>query len=221
MILWDDSDGEETRNQPLLESSPVERVGSAAIQVQRFNAGRTSVAEHCIQTGEIPRIWLALYRLPHAYRETVKTKLEHMERDGVIERSSNEWAAPIVLVRKKDGSLRMCVDYRRLNAVAKADAYPMPRVHDLVDKLGEVSTLDLARRYWQVLMKKDFGLHGAPATFQCMMDKLLAGDSEYAAAYLDDIVIHSRSWDDHLRHLRMIFQRLQQSRSSPESANLL
>ena len=119
-----------------------------------------------------------------------------MERDGIIEPSSSEWAFPIVLVKKKDGTLRMCVDYRRLNAVAQADAYPMPRVDDLIDSLGKaryITTLDLARGYWQVPVEKEsrsrtafttpfglfqfkvmpFGLHGAPATFQRMMDEIL------------------------------------------------
>ena len=73
-----------------------------------------------------------------------------MEQDDVIERSESEWALPIVLVPKKDGSLRMCVDYRRLNSVAEADAYPMPRVDDLIDSLGKakyITTLDLACGY--------------------------------------------------------------------------
>ena len=76
-----------------------------------------------------------------------------MEQDDVIERSESEWALPIVLVPKKDGSLRMCVDYRRLNSVAEADAYPMPRVDGLIDSLGKakyITTLDLACGYWQV-----------------------------------------------------------------------
>lgn len=157
-----------------------------------------------------------------------------MERDGIIERSSSEWAFPIVLVKKKDGSLRMCVDYRRLNAVADADAYPMPRVEDMIDALGKakyITTLDLARGYWQVPVQKEsrsrtafatpfgvlqfrvmpFGLHGAPATFQCMMDLLLTGCTDYAAAYLDDVVIHSTNWEDHVRHLRSVLQKLKQA----------
>ena len=129
-----------------------------------------------------------------------------MEREGIIERSSSEWAFPIVLV-KKDGSLRMCVDYRRLNAISDADAYPMPCVDDMIDALGKakyITTLDLARGYWQVPVQEEsrpqtafttpyglfqfrvmpFGLHGAPATFQRMMDQLLVGCTNYAAAYL-------------------------------------
>ena len=144
--------------------------------------------------------------------------------DGIIESSTSEWAFPIVLVKKKDGSLRMCVDYRRLNAVANADAYPMPCVDDMIDSLGKakyILTLDLARGYWQVPVAEEsqsrtafttpygifqfrvmpFGLHGAPATFQRMLDQLLADCSGYAAAYLDDVVIYSASWEEHISHL--------------------
>ena len=80
-----------------------------------------------------------------------------MEKEGIIERSSSELAAPIVLVKKKDGTLRMCVDYRRLNFLSRVDAYPM-RVDDLIDRLGDakfVSTLVLSRGYWQVPVSED------------------------------------------------------------------
>ena len=71
-----------------------------------------------------------------------------MEKEGIIERSYSEWAAPVVLVKKKDSTLRMCVDYRRLNGMSEMDAYPMPRIDDLIDRLGEarfITTLDLSR----------------------------------------------------------------------------
>lgn len=84
----------------------------------------------------------------------VKSEQDEMEREGITERSSSEWAFPIDLV-KKDGSLRMCIDYRRLNAITDADAYPMPHVDDMIDDLGKSKyiTLDLARSYWQVLVR--------------------------------------------------------------------
>ena len=76
-----------------------------------------------------------------------------MLKHGVIERSCSDWASPLVTVRKKDGSLRLCVDYRRLNGLSRADAYPIPRVDDLIDRVGQarfISTLDLTKGYWQV-----------------------------------------------------------------------
>ena len=126
------------------------------------------------------------------------------------------------------------MDYRRLNAIADADAYPMPRVDDMIDALGKskyITNLDLARGYWQVPMQKEsrpltafttpfglfqfrvmpFGLHGAPATFQRMMDNLLGDCTAYAAAYLDDVVIHSTTWEEHIRHLTDVLQRLKEA----------
>ena len=123
------------------------------------------------------------------------------------------------------------MDYWRLNAISHADAYPMPRVDDMIDALGKakcITTLDLARGYWQVPMQEEsrpltafatpyglfqfrvmpFGLHGAPATFQRMMDRLLAECTCYAAAYLNDMVIYSTDWQEHIRHITDVLQRL-------------
>ena len=193
--------------------------------------GRTALTKHTIITKDATPVKLPSYRLPHAYRDTVRSELKEMMNSGIIEDSNSDWASPIVLVKKKDGSLRLCVDYRRLNAVTRADAYPMPRVDDLIDQLGKarfISTLDLTKGYWQVPMSEEsrsktaftapfelfqftvmpFGLCGAPATFQRMMDQLLRGTEEYAMAYLDDLVIYSCSWENHLQHLRSILDKL-------------
>ena len=102
----------------------------------RNSPGRTTLAEHAINVGTARPVRLPPYRLPHAYRELVKAELLDMEQSGVIEPSSSEWSAPLVLVKKKDGSLRFCVDYQRLNSIAQYDAYPMPRVDELIDRLG-------------------------------------------------------------------------------------
>ena len=138
-------------------------------------------------------------------------------------------ASPMVIVKKKDGGVRLCVDYRRLNAITKFDAYPMPRIEELLDKIGTaryISTMDLAKGYWQVPMSDEdrektafsspnglfhfinmpFGLSGAPATFQRMMDSILRGTDDYAGVYLDDIVIYSSDWKTHLNHLEKVFQ---------------
>ena len=120
--------------------------------VLRGKPGQTHVAEHSINTEARP-IRQAPYRIPQAYREEVLKELKEMEESGVIEPSRSEWASPIVVAKKKDGSLRLCVDFRKLNAATPMDAYPMPRTDELLDKLGGskfISTLDLARGYWQV-----------------------------------------------------------------------
>ena len=154
-----------------------------------------------------------------------------MEENGVIEPSLSDWAASIVLVKKKDGTIRLCVGYRKLNSLSRADVYPMPRIDELIDRLGKakfVTTLDLTRRYWQVPVAESarektafvtpfgllqfwmipFGLQGEPATFQRMMDKLIQGMEGYTAAYLDDLVIFSDSWERHLQHIREVFDQL-------------
>ena len=124
--------------------------------------------------------------------------------------------------------------YRRLNAVSQTDAYPMPRVDDLIDRLGGacfITTLDLSRGYWQVPVREEdrtktafttphglfqfrvmpFGLQGAPATFQRRMDSLLRGLEAHTAAYLDDIVIYSSTWEGHLQHIRNTLARLREA----------
>jgi len=102
-------------------------------QVFQNQPGHTLLAEHKVDMG-VPRpVQLPPYRLPQAYRSEVEQELQEMSQD-IIEVSHSEWAAPIVLVKKKDGSLRLCVDYHRLNCVLITDAYPMPRIEDMIDQ---------------------------------------------------------------------------------------
>ena len=118
------------------------------------------MAEHVIDTGDSRPILLHPYRVPHAYRDEVEGQVTEMLEEGVIEPSTSDWAAPIVLVQKKDGILRFCMDHRKLNGQSKVDPYPMPRVDELIDKLGHakfLTTLDLARGYWQVLWQPAAG----------------------------------------------------------------
>ena len=160
-------------------------------------------------------------------------EIEKMKATKVIVPSSSQLSSPIVPVRKKDGSLRICIDYRKLNAVSCSDAYPIPRIDDLIDLLGTatyISTLDLAKGYWQVPLSPDaaaktafpspiglfeftvmpFGLQGAPATFQRLMDSVLA-DLSFCAAYLDDVIIFSKSWMEHVVHLERVIERLEKA----------
>ena len=193
--------------------------------------GCTQLAMHYINSESAQPVKLPPYRIPHAYREAVSKELKEMLEAGIIEKSRSEWASPIVVVPKKSGEIRLCVDYRRLNSVTRGDAYPMPRIDDLIDSIGGakfITTIDLNRGYWQVPVAEQdrsktafttpqglfqftvmpFGLSGAPATFQRMLDTLIDGLESFTAAYLDDLVIYSETWEDHLEHIQQVFQRL-------------
>ncbi|KAL5516188.1 hypothetical protein EMCRGX_G001465 [Ephydatia muelleri] len=172
--------------------------------------GWTSLAEHPIECGSARPIRLAPYRIPHAYRKAVQQEISEMLEEGVIEPSASEWCSPMVIVQKKDKALRICVDYRKLNSVSQVDAYPMPRIDDILDHLGKsqyISTMDLTRGYWQFKMMP-FGLQGAPATFQRLMDQVIQGMDSFASAYLDELIIFSSSWEDHMRHLHCVLEQL-------------
>ncbi|CAM4580205.1 unnamed protein product [Lepidochelys kempii] len=143
-------------------------------------------------------------------------------------------ASPVVLVSKPNGEICFCVDYRKLNAVPRPDNYPMPRTDELLEKLGQaqfISTLDLTKGYWQVPLDEStkerlaftthvglyefnvlpFGLRNASATFQKLVDSLLAGLGDSAVAYLDDVAILSDSWAEHLEHLQKVFERIREA----------
>jgi hypothetical protein len=163
---------------------------------------------------------------------------ENMREMGISRPSTSPWAARSLIVRKKDGSDRYCVDYRALNAQTISDTYPLPRIDSALDAFaGSIifSTLDLCAGYWQVrIAEKDkyktafltpagldefnvmpFGLMNAPATFQRMMDVVLSGLSwKSALVYLDDIIVFSRSFEDHLKHLEEVFTRLKNANLS-------
>ncbi len=210
-------------------------------EVFRETPGRTSLVEHDIVLceGAIPR--RRSYRVPERLLTSLKEELDQMLTMNIIEPSRSDWCSPVVLVPKKDGSLRFCVDFRYLNSVSRFDSYPTPRIDELVDRLGKakwITTIDLCKGYWQVplsVQSKEltafrtpwglfqfsvmpFGLHGAPATFQRLMDWVLSGLGDYVAAYLDDIIIYSSSWEQHLQHLKNVLQRIQEAGLSINSS---
>ena len=161
--------------------------------------------------------------------------MDDMLNQDVIEPAHGPWSSPIVLVKKKDGSSRFCIDFRRLNSVTRKDAHPLPRIDDTLDALAGAqwfSTIDLASGYWQVEMEDrdrektafvtpfglyqfkvmPFGLCNAPSTFQRLMELVLAGlHWSTCLVYLDDIIIFSHTMEDHFQKLEAVFQRLQQA----------
>ncbi|KAL6471884.1 hypothetical protein MHYP_G00205340 [Metynnis hypsauchen] len=197
--------------------------------------GRTHLSSHSINTGNAPPIKQAPRRVPIHLQGEMQQEVQDMLNHGIIRPSHSPWAAPVVLVRKKDGSLRFCVDYRKLNEVTVKDAYPLPRIDDALDSLAAArwfSTLDLASGYWQVEINTEdkektafvtrtglyefdvlpFSLCNAPSTFQHLMELVLA-DLQWTSCliYLDDIIVFGRTFEEHLSQLQMVLRKLKEA----------
>ena len=193
--------------------------------------GQTTLIEHNITLqADAKPFHCSPYRLSPDKTEFVKQELVDLKRLGIITDAPPEspWAAPIVVVRKADGGWRLCTDFRRLNQVTVPDPYPLPRIEDLLDRLGKAKYLtkvDMSKGYHQVPLAREaipltgfvtpfghfcwrympFGLRNAPATFSRLVSKLLHGCETFCVAYLDDLLIFSETWEDHVKHLEMIF----------------
>ncbi|KAL2102866.1 hypothetical protein ACEWY4_002034 [Coilia grayii] len=195
--------------------------------------GKTSAVLHQIHTGNAPPVRERYRPVPPTLYPELRTLIQGMLDGGVITESASPWAAPVVLVRKKDGGLRFCVDYRKLNSVTHKDAYPLPRIEESLTGLRKAawySTLDLASGYWQVEVhphdkektafttpmglyqfeRMPFGLCNGPATFQRLMQRCLGGQVNEFLIYLDDVIVYSADYDSHLLHLEQVFDRLHQ-----------
>ena len=198
--------------------------------------GNTPLLEYAIETHGPPLRQPYRRQNPAVRREEI-TQVQQMLSSNVIRPSNSPWASPVVMVRKKDSSLRFCVDFRQLNAATVKDAHPLPRIDDLLDALHGAkwfSTLDLKSRYWQVpITEQDkdktafrtssgqlfefnqvpFGLCNVPATFSHLMDRVLAGlHWETCLFYLDDMIVFSSTWEEHLARLREVFERLRHAK---------
>ncbi|GFT59842.1 retrovirus-related Pol polyprotein from transposon 412 [Trichonephila clavipes] len=161
--------------------------------------GHTTVTQHRIDTADHPPIKQHPRRLPFAKQEEVGTLLREMQENDIIEPSSSPWASPIVLVRKKDGSTRFCVDYRKLNDVTKKDSYPLPRIDDTLDTLSGhkwFSTLDLKSGYWQV------EIHPEDREKQHSLSAKDYGSSKSC---------RGRTFEEHLQNIRKVLSKLSEA----------
>ena len=194
--------------------------------------GRTSVLQHEIHTSDTPPVRIPPRRIPSALIPELNSMIENMLKKNIIQPSSSPWSSPVVLVKKKNGDLRLCVDYRKLNEVTRRDAFPLPRIDDLFDALAGArffSTLDLASGYWQVEVKQEdrpktafsvpsglyefqtmpFGLVNAPATFQRLMQKVLQDlVPDVCLVYLDDVIVLGKTIEEHLSNLEKVLTRI-------------
>jgi hypothetical protein len=208
--------------------------------------GVTDLVEHRIHTGNAIPVRQRARRLPLNQREEERVLIEKMLKQGIVTESHSPWASPVVLVRKKDGTLRYCVDYRLVNACSAKDAYPLPRIDDSLDQLSGAkwfSTLDLQSGYWQVKMAPEdqektafitgqglyefkvmpFGLANAPATFERLMERILKGIQwNICLVYLDDIIVYAKDFDLAVERLNNVFNRLKTAglKLNPSKCNL-
>ncbi len=172
------------------------------------------------------------YRLSQAELAEVERQIKELLEKKLIEPANSPYGAPVLFVQKKDGTLRMCIDYRALNKITVRDRYPLPRIDDLFDKLRGAcvfSSLDLQSGYYQVRIPEEdvpktafvthvgqfqfrtlcFGLTNAPSTFQ-RMNSIFAPLSKFVLVYLDDVLIFSRDPEEHIEHLRQVMSLLRQ-----------
>ncbi|KAJ9514363.1 hypothetical protein QJQ45_012292 [Haematococcus lacustris] len=176
------------------------------------------------------------YRMSKPEQEELRKQITDLLAKGLIEPSSSPYAAPVLFVQKKSGELRMCIDYRQLNKITIRDQYPLPRIDDLFDQLAGktvFSSLDLQAGYHQIRIPAEdvpktafrtpmghyqfkvlcFGLTNAPATFQRVMNEAFAEViNDCALVYLDDILVMSKDSEEHLVHLRRVFDLLRKNK---------
>ena len=188
------------------------------------------------------------YRYSDRVKQEIHRQVEEMLAQDVIEPSHSPYSSPVVMVKKKDGKERFCVDYRQLNAITQDEASHLPMIHETLKDLGPAkifSSLDLKSGYWQVPLDPSskqltafsipdggsyqfkvmpFGLKGAPGTFQRLMSEevLIGYIRQFCLVYLDDVIIYSQSWEDHVRHLHLVLERFSQHglQLSPEKCRI-
>ena len=197
--------------------------------------GRTNLYEHRIATGDAEPITQRAYRMSEKENDIIRKEIEKNLKAGIIRPSESSWASPVVLVTKKNGKTRFCVDYRKVNSVTVKDKYPLPLIDEILDRLGQskwFTSIDLASGYHQMGVAEEdkkktafitkyglyeynvmpFGLTNAPASFQRLMNTVLGEIAwKYVMGYLDDINIFSKTWDEHLQHLEEVLKRIRKA----------
>ena len=196
--------------------------------------GKTNLITHKIELLDAKPVKVKQRTIPYATREAVKMEIDEMLKSGIIEPSDSPYSSPIVMVKKPAGGWRLCNDYRKVNAISKDDAEPMPEIEHIMSNLAgskHFSKIDLTKGFWQVPLEEEtkkitafstpdglfqyttlpFGLKGSPATFNRLMRKVLKGCPPGIEVFVDDILVHSQTWQEHIRLLEEVLVRLRKA----------
>ena len=200
-----------------------------------YDLGLTKLAEHVIDTEDVRPIKHRPRRVPMAFQVEDKKAIDKLLKQGSIRLSSSPWASPLVLIKKRDGSTRPCVDYRGLNSVTKKDAFPLPRIQDCLDAMSGAkvfSTLDITSAYNQVPVREQdipktafvtkhglfeyttmpFGMCNSVATFQRVIELALNGlQWNICLIYLDDMIVFSTTVEEHTMRLDQVLKRIKEA----------
>lgn len=206
----------------------------AAISLHKHDLGKTSTARHVIDVQGNPPCKQRYRRFQGPLRHEIEEELRKLQDRDIIERSNSPWSSPLVPIRKKDGNLRLCVDYRALNSVTKRDSFPLPNMIDALANLNNTyyfSTFDLMQGFYQMEMdeaskeftafstgdshwqwkRMPFGLTNSPSSFMQLMALVLAGIPwSIAISYIDDVIITGSTFEDHLANCDLVLSRFEE-----------
>ncbi|GFT05455.1 retrovirus-related Pol polyprotein from transposon 297 [Trichonephila clavipes] len=198
----------------------------------RNRPGKANVKGHSVKvTADSSPKRLQPYRIPIALQKEVERQVNELLSMDLIEHSDSDWAHLVVCVVKRDGSIRLCIDFRLLNSFTIPDAYPMKHAMDLIYEIGKahfISVLDLTKGYWRMLMEENskhftafvthsghyqwkvlpFGMKNVGSTFQKSMDQVLSPHHNYCRSYIDEVAGFSETWSNHMQHLESVFKTL-------------
>ena len=219
---------------PLVQRKELAEVITQYREVFPDVPSKTNLIEHDVDVGDSAPIKQHPYRVSPMKKELLDKEVQYMLKNDIIEESQSNWSSPCILVPKHDGGFRFCTDFRKVNDKTKSDSFPIPRIADCIDQIGNakfVSTFDMLKGYWQVPLTQrareisafvtpsglyqykvmPFGMKNAPATFQRMVNKLVR-DIDGCEGYIDDVVIFSDNWSDHIRQIERFLQIMREAK---------
>ena len=221
------------------QKEDLDRVLSNFTDVMTSELRLTNLVDFAIDTGDSQPIFQRPYNSPAAFKKDIDKEIDWLLEKGYVRPSTSPWSSPMVTVRKPDGTARLCIDIKKINAITRQQPFFMPRVEEVLECVGKasfISKLDLTKGYYQIKMcdsdvpktafichrgkyeflRMPFGVKNAPAVFQELMQALLHDHKTFSTPYMDDVIIYSDMWEAHLDHIRLVLESL---RSAGLTAN--